>query len=531
MTDSQKTNASQEVQKHFSRRSFLKLLSAGAGASVLAACVPVQAPQQAAPDSGAAEEPETTEEVAAPAEAVEIQYAGLEGMGGAVENFLQPWLADKGYTMKRGSFGQQELTDKIMQSVATGTYLADVMQFPSNARADVINAGALMAVPDDVLEAINFDDILPNIVSTLSWEGTVYALPYDGDIHYYAFRKDLMANDEIMGRFEEQYGYRPTSENGANTWDEWRNIGEFFTGWDWNENGEEDDFGLAVMNKRADTAWWGFHSRATAYAKHPDDPGYFIDTETGEARVNNPGFVRALTEWVEESQQWSPPGGTGFTYADSANAVAGGRAVQTYSWDAVTQTADPETSIVKGLMGFNILPGSKEVYNSKTGEWDEFPDISHAPFHAFGGWVIAVSADVNPDRADAVWEMVTHLASVESGLWFVTNPTGASPYRFSQFDAVDEFANGPLQLGEEAAKDYLDAARATLDHPNAVTDLAFPGWVQYRDALELAVAKALADELPAQEALDEAQVAFDEISGRMGGLEQQAELYRRTLGL
>jgi multiple sugar transport system substrate-binding protein len=462
---------------------------------------------------------------------VVIRYAGLESMGSRVEQFLQPWLEEKGYTLERSAFGQQELEDKIMQSVATNTPLADVMQFPSNARADVINAGALTPVPDDVLQAIDFDDVLPNIVSTLSWEGTVYALPYDGDIHYYAFRKDLLANDEILGRFEEKYGYRPTAENGANTWEEWRNIGEFFTGWDWNENDKEDDFGLAVMNKRGDTAWWGFHSRATAYAKHPDDPGYFIDTETGEARLNSPGFVRALTEWAEESQKWAPPGGTSFTYPDSANAVAGGRAVQTYSWDAVTQTTDPATSVVQGLMGFNILPGSKEVYNPKTGNWDEFPDISHAPFHAFGGWVIAVSANIDPAKLDAVWEVVTHLTKPESGLWFVTNLTGASPYRFSQFEAVDEFANGPLQLGEEAAKDYLDAAKRTLDHPNAVTDLAIPGWVQYRDALELAVAKAIANELPPQEALDEAKAAFDEISDRMGGLEQQAELYRRTLGI
>ena len=520
-------SASQQFRKSISRRSFLKLLGVSASASVLAACVPI-AP---AGEAGTATEVQPAAEAPPEAGLVTIRYAGLEFMGARVEEFLQPWLEEKGYTLERGSFGQQELEDKIMQSVATNTYLADVFQFPSNARADVIGAGALMPVPEHVLLDINFDDVLPNIVSTLSWEGKVYALPYDGDIHYYGFRKDLLANQEIMDRFASQYGYRLTPEDGANTWEEWRNIGEFFTGWDWNENDEEDDFGLAVMNKRGDTAWWGFHSRATAYAKHPDDPGYFLDTQTGEARINNPGFVKALTEWVEESQKWAPPGGTNSTYGDSANAVTGGRAVQTYSWDIVTQSTSPETSVVQGKMGFNILPGSKEVYNSQTGAWDSFPNISHAPFHAFGGWVIAVSAMVDKDKLNPVWEMVTHLASPESGMWFVTNLTGASPYRFSQFEAVDEFANGPLQLGEEAAKDYLDAAKRTLDHPNAVTDLAIPGWVQYRDALELAVAKAMAEELPPQDALDEAKAAFDEISERMGGLPEQAALYRLTLGL
>jgi len=503
------------MSTHVSRRDFLRLSGATAGVTLLAACTPAAGPSG---DGGASQEEVT------------IRYAGLESMGARVEEFLQPWLEENNYTMERGSFGQQELTDKIMQSVATDTYLADVFQFPSNARADVIGANALMEVPEEVLDAIDIDDVLPNIVNTLSWEGRIYALPYDGDIHYYAFRKDLFADPEINERFNLEYGYDLDPANGAVTWEQWRHIGEFFTDWDWNGNGEEDDFGLACMTMRGDTLWWGFHSRATAYAKHPDDIGYFIDTNTGEARINNPGFVRALTEWVEENQNWAPPGGTNFTYADSANATTGGRAVQTYSWDAVTQATNPEQSVIQGLQGYNILPGSHEVYNSQTGQWDAFEQPSHAPFHAFGGWVIAVSAQVDDNIRGPVWDMVTHLTKPESGLWFVTRLTGASPYRFSQLEAVDEFANGPLELGEETARDYLTAARETLDHPNAVTDLAFPGWVQYRDALELGVSKALANEVSPQEALDEAAAAFDEISERMGGMQQQADLYLRTLG-
>ena len=502
-----------------SRRDFLRLSGGTLGITLLAACA---APAAAPAEGGgpASQEPVT------------IRYAGLEGMGARVEEFVVPWVEEQGHMWERGSFGQQELTDKIMQSVATDTYLADVFQFPSNARADVIAAKALMPVPQEVQDAIDWDDILPSIIRTLSWEGTAYALPYDGDIHYYAFRKDLFADPEISGRFENTYGYALDPDNGAQTWQQWREIAEFFTGWDWNENGEEDDFGIACMTKRGDTAWWGFHSRATAYAKHPDDDGYFIDTGTGEARINNPGFVRALEEWVEENQKWAPPGGTNYTYGDSANAAVGGRAVSTYSWDAVTQSANPETSIIKGLQGYNILPGSNEVYNSQSGEWETFDEPSHAPFHAFGGWVIAVSASVANDESKIgpVWDMVTQLTKPESGLWFVTNQTGASPYRFSQMEAIDEFANGPLDLGEDVAIDYLTAARETLDHPNAVTDLAFPGWVQYRDALELAVAKAMAEEMSAQAALDEAAAAFNEISDRMGGLKSQADIYLRTLG-
>src|SRR5690606_8667541 len=192
-------------------------------------------------------------------------------------------------------------------------------------------------------------------------------------------------------------------------WEQWRNIGEFFTGWDWNENGNADDFGLACMTMRGDTAWWGFHSRATAYAKHPDDPGYFLDAQTGEARINSPGFVRALTEWAEENQKWAPPGGTSFTYADSANAMNGSRVVQTYNWDAVTQAAGAEESVIQGKGGYNILPGSTEVFNPQSWEWESFSEPVHAPFHAFGGWVLAVMSNSAEDVRDQAWEMVTYL--------------------------------------------------------------------------------------------------------------------------
>jgi multiple sugar transport system substrate-binding protein len=502
--------------RDLNRRDFLRLTGAATGIAALAACAP------GAPGDGTG--------IAQTEQAV-IRFAGLANMGGTVEGFILPWLEDVGYGWERGIFGQQELTDKIMQSVATDTYLADVFQFPSNARSDVINANALYPIPDFVLDAIDFDDILPSIVGTLSWEGQVYSLPFDGDVHYSSFRKDLFADPAMASEFESKTGFQLDPESGAKTWDEWRAIAEHFTGWDWNGNGEEDDFGIATMNKRGDTLWWGFHSRATAYAKHPDDPSYFIDIDTGEARVNNPGFVRALTEWVEENHNWAPPGGTGFTYGDSLNAMNGGRVVQTYNWDAVTTAAAGEFSVIQGKQGYNHLPGSYEVYNHKEGGWESFEEPSAAPFLAFGGWVIAVSALTDDSVIEQVWNMAIELTKPESGLWFVTNLTGCSPYRFSQLEAVDEFANGPLQLGEEVAIDYLNAAKGTLDHPNAVTDQAFGGWVQYRDALELGVSKAMAQEADPQTAMDEVATAFNEISDRMGGKEHQAELYRLTLGL
>ena len=508
------------MRSTMSRRNFLRFAGGAAGVALLAACAPAPGAAPAA-GGGAA---------SANKGPVTVRYAGLESMGGWLEKYAAPWMKEHNIKFERASFGQQELTDKVMQSVATDTYLADMIQFESNARADVVGAKALMEVPDTVLEAIQVDDILPSVKLTMSWDGKYYALPYDGDIHYYSFRKDLFGDAEINGKFKAKYGYDLSPDNGAETWEQWRNIAEFFTGWDWNKNGKQDDYGIACMTKRGDTAWWGFHSRATAYSKHPDDPAYFFDLQTGDCRLNNPGFVKALTEWVEENEKWAPEGGTNFTYGDSLNAVNGGRAVQTYNWDAVSTAAAGDGSVIKDKQGYNILPGATEVYNTKEGKWDKFEKASHAPFHAFGGWVLAVMAKANKDNLGSIWDLATFLTKPETGLWFVTNLTGASPYRYSQFKNIDAFANSDLKLGKVVAEDYLDAAQRTMDHPNRVVDLALPGWTQYRDALELAVSKAMAKEASPQAALDEAKGAFDEISDRMGGKAKQMEIYKLVLG-
>ena len=60
-----------------------------------------------------------------------------------------------------------------------------------------------------MLDTIDFADVLPSIVNTLSWQGRVYALPYDGDIHYYSYRKDLLGDPAIRDAFEAPDGLRP----------------------------------------------------------------------------------------------------------------------------------------------------------------------------------------------------------------------------------------------------------------------------------------------------------------------------------
>ena len=58
-------------------------------------------------------------------------------------------------------------------------------------------------------------------------------------------------------------------------------------------------FGIEVLARFHSKGWGGFGfyflgSRATAYAKHPDDKAWLFDVDTMKARINNPACVRAI---------------------------------------------------------------------------------------------------------------------------------------------------------------------------------------------------------------------------------------------
>jgi multiple sugar transport system substrate-binding protein len=458
-----------------------------------------------------------------------FRYAGLSSMGSMVEQYAKPWFEQTGAKIERGEFGQQEMEDKVMQSVATNTHLADVIQFNSNSSGDVMGAGYLLEVPPEVKTAVEWDDVLPIFRERiLSWKGKVYALPYDGDTHNMAFRRDLFLDADNQTKFKAKFGYDLDPENGPKDWVEHRNVSEFFTGWDWNKDGKIEEAGFAHMTKRKDTGWWGFHSRAGAYAKHPDDTGYFFDLDSFEPRINNPAFVRALTEWKEECEKWAPKGILGYGWGEVLEAYASARAAMCIGWgDHGTIAQDTTRSVIKGKSGYGLNPGSKEVYNAKAKKWDKQNTISYAPFVAFGGWVIAVPKTTK--QPDLAWDFASFVSSKETSLKMVTAPTGVNPLRYSHFD-TKPWVNSTFKWEEAEAKRYLDAIKRTLEHPNIIMDLRIPGWVQYRDALELAISKGLAGEAAPQAAMDEAGEAWKQVTQRMGGAGKQKDIYAAAVG-
>ena len=511
-----------------SRRNFLRFTGSAAGMALLAACA---APAPAAPAAPAAADAAAAAAPAAPTgkmfEGQTLTVAGMSWMWESTKPMYEEFLGETGIKVDVASFGQQEIEDKLMQAVATDTFLADLIAVLSNDSADVWGSGFCAPVPQEIVDdpEMVWDDVLPIYrEKVLDYQGQIFGMPFDGDTHHLMFLHTLLDDPDNQSKFKAKYGYDLDPDRGPKTWVEHRNYAEFFTGWDWNGDGEPD-YGFAHMMKRGDTAFWGFVSRSCAYAKHPDDPGFFFDVDSGASRLNSPAFVRALTEWKEELQ-WGPPGMASMGWGEVIQASQALKVAMNIGWDGTVMAT--EASQGKGKASFSVLPGSNDVYNAKSGEWETHDEINYAPYLAAGGWQISVAA--KSQAPDAAWALAKHFTNKEWGNRFCFEGY-RNPIRTSEVTDIKPWVEGTLKFGERSATTYVRALNETMSHPNLVLDLRVPGWTQYRDAVELAVSRALADEASPEQALNDCADAWTQITDRLGGPEKQMEQYKDFLGM
>ncbi len=498
-----------------SRRDFLRWSGSAFGVAMLAACQQPVAPVE----SGSAPP-------SRPFEGQTVSAAGMPWMWENTKPLYEEFLEETGMELNVATFQQQEITDKLMQAVATNTYFADLLAIPNNAAADIWGNDLALPVPEDLLNdpEMAWDDVLPVYrEKVLAWKGVIYGMPHDGDTHHMMFLHSLMDDPDNQANFTGEYGYDLNPDRGPQTWQEHRDYAEFFTGWDWSGDGDPN-YGFAHMMKRGDTAFWGFASRCTAYGKHPDDPGYFFDVETGAPRINSPAFVRGLTEWKDE-MQFGPPGMISMGWGDVIEASQALRVAMNVGWDGVAMHR--EGSLAAGKSSYSVLPGSYEVYNAGSGQWESRSEINFAPSLAFGGWEISIAKGA--ENEDAAWALAKHFTNKEMGNTFAFQGF-KNPIRISDIADIEPWVE-IAGFTERSATTYLRALNETMTHPNLVLNLRIPGWTQYRDALELAVSKALAGEASPENSLNEAAEAWSAITDRLGGPEKQRDNYRTHLGL
>lgn len=416
-------------------------------------------------------------------------------------------------------FGQ--LFDALKASMTASEPLYDVVFYMPAWGGDF--APYLAEAPIDLVRNEAFDDIHQIFRERLmTWQGKWIAVTVDGDLFQGYYRKDLFEDPKNRAEFRERYGRDLAPPD---TWPEYRDIAEFFTG----RQGPDGTalYGTAEAFARGGQQFWDVFSRASAYTNHPDFKGaQFFDPDTMRAQINNPGWVRAVKDYVE-ILKFCPPDARTYGIVEARQAFLSGRTALILDWgDTGALANDPQQSRVVGKVGYFVLPGSREVWNARTWRWQRFERPHKAPFLAAGGWVASVPR--NSRQQAAAWDYIRWYSNPENSLHdVVTSGTGINPYRLTHFTSIDAWTRTFTRTG---AAEYLEVLRTSLDSPQAALDLRIPGFFRYSEALEIPVIEALKGAVSVEDALNQVAADWEKITDSLGR-ESQLAIYRTSMGL
>jgi multiple sugar transport system substrate-binding protein len=459
-----------------------------------------------------------------------VTFIGLNNAG-YHNNIFRPlsraWEEFTGATIQWIDVPQSEIFAKVQQGVATGEIEFDVMEGGAPWEGDILGRGLANPMPDWVKEQIDLSDYVRLLQAPVgTWEDVTYRISIDGDCHNFNYRSDVFSSPELAEEWSASGGEGDWGV--PTTWQQVQAQTQFLSGKQIDGN---DIYGyLDVVKPGGGFSWYFFASRATAYAKNPESPAWLFDPETMTPYVNNPAFVRALQDMVDVIGV-EPPDQLNADLLVTLGQILGGTGAMTAWWgDVGSNVYTSDTSVVQDKMSFSILPGSPDVYNNQTGEWDTLGEgqFNFAPNEAYIGWGLYVMQKAEERGVtEAAWDLAAHLGGKDLSMWTAIYPSGFQPYRDSHFD---------LQYWEEAgyppefAEAYVASQSDSYNHPNGAIEPRIPGIFDYYIAAEEEVALAVAGEKSAQEALDSAAAKWEEITDR-NDRESQIALYKAALGM
>jgi multiple sugar transport system substrate-binding protein len=454
---------------------------------------------------------------------VELTFMGLNNQNlhnVLFRGFLKPWEAYTGAKINWIDLAQADYNPRLQQAIATGTVDFDIIEMGAPFEGDTAGKGLLDPMPDWVAAQIEADDLVAYLQPPVgTWDGKSYRITIDGDCHTLAYRKDYFGDGGIGGAEMPRH---------------WEDVNAMSVA----VKGQTDPLtGLPAYGFLDPLKGWGgfgfyfLEDRASAYAKHPGSPAWLFEPETMKPMVNNPAWVQAIQDVMDlikaeaypADQINADPGTTGFQQF-----LAGTGAALTWWGDIGSNARTSDTSVVGDVVGFDINPGAKRVYNHAAGAWEETENF--APNLAYLGWGVYVTNRVSADetKRKAAWSAAAHLGGKDISLWMAAYPSGFQPYRNSHFIFEEWEAAG---YDRAFVEDYLGSNRDSYNHPNAAIEPRIPGIFQYYSVAEDELAKGFAGQYAsAQETADAIAAAWEKITDQIGR-DSQIALYKASLGM
>ncbi|MEY8037791.1 sugar ABC transporter substrate-binding protein [Saccharopolyspora cebuensis] len=280
--------------------------------------------------------------------------------------------ANPGIRLKFVSLPENQARAKITASTATQGGEFDVVMISNYETRDWAANGWLENLQPyvDGDRAYDGGDFIPSIRESLSYQGSMYAVPFYGESSFLAYREDLFAEAGLT------MPERPT----------WPQIAEFAARLDDPESGVS---GICLRGKPG----WGENMAPFTTVAHTFGARWF--DENWNARLTSPEFRAAARFYVDLVREHGQPGASSAGFAECGTRYAQGQAAMWYdATSMVSTTEDPSSSEVVGKSGYAPAP----VLRTPNSGW-------------LYTWSLAIPK-VTEDK-DAAWRFVRWMTSKE----------------------------------------------------------------------------------------------------------------------
>jgi multiple sugar transport system substrate-binding protein len=439
------------------------------------------------------------------------------------------WHALTGHHVKVVEVAYADIFPKIQQAAATKSKTFDMLLASNTWMADMVGWGYVRPFDEYLKDPeVKYETDTPEGIKLKNtFAGNTYGLICDNDNMYLFYRKDILGNRDYQARFKREYGYSYNVP--PQTIDELIDVAEFFNGWDWDNDGEDED-GFIRSTKRGAQSYNYARPWAAPYATVPSDKidtqgVMFFKPETMEPMVNNPGWVRGIEKFIEMGERGCGPG-LDWVRGDVINDMILGHAAMAIDWGDIGPNSHGEQSKVMYNIGYALAPGTNEYWDWRSNKWVKTRDTHFVPFHAFNGWSLFITTTT--DYPDLCWSYIKYIISPEVSGADVANPfSGYQPWRKSHSENLEPWVEAGWK--EDEALEYINNTLEVTNHPNAVIDIRIPGAAEMEDTFETYLTMALSGEATAQEAMDMCAEAWNEINENRG-MDKQIEFYHKHLG-
>jgi len=465
-----------------------------------------------------------------------VNTAGEKGpISGPFYEVRDEFEAATGATLEIVEVPFAEHFPKLMTDVTTGTGQYDTSIAGAWWLGDLVGGDYILPLDEyfndtsGKFPAWDIEDVQSGPSDLLTYDDKLYmvANDHDGQVMYY--RRDLIEDMTHQAAFKEAYGY---DLKVPDTWDEFRDVAEYFDGKDLNGDGTPDD-GLTMHLKVGGQGMFHFMSFAAPFVVGPDNPNLFwFDPETMDPLMGSPGHQRAM-ETLIDLVQFGPEAMMGWSLGEAWDHFLRGEAALTFTWGDLGALAQQEGSAVRGKTGSAPMPGTTEYYDIAAGEWKQTDGPNKVGNTTGGSWAGVISKF--SDTPDCTYYLLALMATQEKSIVYAYRGwDGVDPGRISHYlppngtNSID----GYVAAGWDAkdAEEYTNAYFGNFGAEQQFPYLRIPGTFEYWTALDVHLSEAATGQKTPAEALQATVDDFNAITDRLGR-DQQKDIYLKSLGL